>query len=302
MKTENNRTIQVKSVSKNIDYENILKNVTFNLHKGEIFALVGETQSGKSLLTKILLDIANKDTGKVIFGDNNLIGYYLPQENFMKKAGVLEIIADFCNLNGISLNMNRVKNHFKIFGLSKVIKSKIEQLSSYQIAKLKLAIPLIAKTNVLVLDTPFSSFNAEDSNEIKMILKTLADKMGVSILITSKHMQVVEEICDTLAIIDHGEIIALDSYNNFINKDPKNVKIAIKTTTPNRAAQIIDEELKFVVKVVADEVIVNTPPANAQKIADALLKRNITILTVRKIRRSLQEEYFRIIQNRKRYF
>lgn len=282
--------------------KSLMEDVTISLHEGEIFALVGSTASGKTLLAKIIVNLSLKTGGKVKIHNGNYTGLFLRKEQFLPTNTVLEVIKDYCRVNDKHLNIKKAKNILSACGIRKKLHHKINALTPPEIDLLKIAIPIIVKSDVIIFDSPFANFTNLNRRELKVIFKALANNLKTGIILTASNMTECEEICDTVGIIDDGMLVSIKSYNEMIAADPQGARIAVRTPYPNFAAKVIDYELKLQTKVCGDEVLVNTLPENAQKVIDALLAKKVTVISARKVHKSLQEEYYRIIQNRRSCF
>jgi ABC-2 type transport system ATP-binding protein len=286
-------------------YENgksLMEDVSVSLHEGEIFALVGESSSGKTLLAKIIVNLSLKTGGKIKIHNQNYVGLFLRKEQFLPTDTMLEVIKDYCRLNNKVFNIKKVKNILNACGIKKKMNNKINTLSPAEIDLLKIAIPIIVKSNIIIFDSPFTNFTYLNKRELKVIFKALGNILKTGIIITANKMNECEEICDTVGIIDDGMLISIKTYNEMIAANPQSTKIAVRTPYPNFAAKVIDADLKLQTKICGDEVLVNTPPENAQTVIDGLLAKKVTVISARKVHKSLQEEYYRIIQNHRAYF
>jgi ABC-2 type transport system ATP-binding protein len=280
----------------------IMADVCLNLHEGEIFALVGESSSGKTLLSKILVNVSRKSGGSVKINHHNFIGVALERQQFLPMETVQTTIKDYCKINARTINMKRVKNTLALVNLRDKLHTKVRDLSASELTLLKTALPVIVRADVIILDNPSANLTDEENRELGVLLKTLAEKLKTAVIITAKRMDKIEAFCDTIGIIDDGMIVAIKSYNEFIDGDKGNAKISIKTTHPNYAAQVIEQRLRLRTHLCGDCVIVNAPPEDAQQIADILYDKKIDIIAVTKVHRPLQELYYEIVKSRRNYY
>lgn len=294
--------LEVNDLEKTMPHKTLMASVNITLHEGEIFALVGEHASGKSLLSRIILTLATKTRGKIKIQANKFLGAFIPNERFMPRDTVMAVIKDYCRINDKSLNMKKAKNILAVLDLKTALHTPIYKLSTSQIDRLKIAMPLIVNADILILDAPFTNLTSKEAKDLRVLLKKISSDLKTSIIITALHMQEIEEICDTIGIIDNGMIIAIKSYNEMIAKEFDQAKLALTVAQPNYAAQIIETELKLPTKLCGDQVIINTRPENAQGVVDKLVEKNITVLAANKAYRSLEFQYLQIINNRKNYY
>ncbi len=280
----------------------LLTNANFTLHEGEIFALVGEHQSGKSLLAKLILSLSHKTSGNIKVSTNQYIGAFVPREQFMSNITVQSVIKDYCELRDYTYNSRNVKNILALFNLRQHLNHKISQLSVAECDLLKMALPLILRTDILILDNPFQNLHNDQAKDLRVLLKKISNELKTSIFITASKIADVEEFCDTIAIIDDGMIISIQSYNAMISREIDQAKLGVTVAEPNYAAKIIEDNFRVPVRLCGDQVIVNLKPERVQDVIDVLIGAHITVLSAQRVFRSLEYQYWELINSRKKYY
>ena len=280
----------------------LMTDVNLTLHEGEILALVGEHKSGKSLLTKLILTISHKTSGKIKVSTNQYIGAFVPNEKIMSNITVKTAIKDYCQLRDYPYNGNNVKNILALFNLRKHLNHKISQLTLTECDLLKIAMPLILRTDILILDSPFENLSAKQTQDLRVLLKKISNELRTSILITASKMADIEEICDTIAIIDDGMIISIQSYNAMIAREMDQSKLGVTVAEPNYAAKVIEEEFKVPALLCGDQIIINLKPERVQDVVNVLIAAHITVISAQRVFRSLDYQYWELINNRKKYY
>jgi len=190
--------------------------VTFSLHEGEILTLVGGVSSGKTMTVKTILDLARKTHGYVKIDKHTPMGVVLPGNYFQENSTVWQTMSQVISLQGARIHSSKRYNILKLLGLGGARDTKISKLSASQLTRLKLATAFINSPQILILDNAFADLEDADALGVRIILKALADRMGVSILVTSPTLRGVEEICDTIAILEQGRLKRVVSYNQFV--------------------------------------------------------------------------------------
>lgn len=206
-----------------------LKGISFQVNKGEIFGLLGPNGAGKTTTIKILTTLLAPTTGeaKVLgydaFGEEKKIR---PHINFIfgGELGVYRRLSGrdnliyFADLYRISKEImnQRIEELLKLVGLSEKADFKVETYSKGMIQRLQIARGLINDPEVIFLDEPTIGLDPTGAKELREIIKKLSNK-GKTILLTTHYMYEADELCDRIAIIDNGQIIALDT--------PENLKI-----------------------------------------------------------------------------
>ena len=220
----------------------------------------------------------------------------------MPNITVKTAIKDYCQLRDYPYNGNNVKNILALFNLRKHLNHKISQLTLTECDLLKIAMPLILRTDILILDSPFENLSAKQTQDLRVLLKKISNELRTSILITASKMADIEEICDTIAIIDDGMIISIQSYNAMIAREMDQSKLGVTVAEPNYAAKVIEEEFKVPALLCGDQIIINLKPERVQDVVNVLIAAHITVISAQRVFRSLDYQYWELINNRKKYY
>ncbi len=280
----------------------LMTDVNLTLHEGEILALVGEHQSGKSLLSKLILNLSHKTRGKINVSANQYLGAFIPKENLMSNITVQTAIKDYCQLRDCAYVGKKVKNILALFNMRNRLNENISKLSTAEHDLLKIAMPLILRTDILILDSPFTNLDEKQAKDLRVLLKKLSIELHTSILITASKMAEIEEFCDTIAIIDDGMIISLQTYNSMATREIDQAKLGVTVAEPNYAAKIIEDRFQVPARLCGDQVIVNLKPERVQDVVDVLIKAHITVISAQRVFRSLEYQYLELINKRKKYY
>ena len=217
----------IRNLTKTQNRTPVVSRVSFTLHAGEIFALVGLPGSGKTLVTKMILDLVKKTNGAVRIDGQNHLRALRTQPNLgavfsgniyslntTPRAKLLEMAWG----KGIRVSKTRVGNILNLLGLSSVANTNLKNLTPSQITRLKLATAFIVPPKILILDDCFENLTTEEAFAIRLIIKSLADKGGVAVLVTGRTLAGLEEICDTIGILERGILNSVKSYNQMLRE------------------------------------------------------------------------------------
>lgn len=294
--------LTITHLEKSTSNKMLMTDVNLTLHQGEVLAIVGEHKSGKSLLAKLILTLTHKTKGKIKVSANEYIGSFISKEQLMPNITVKTAIKDYCDLHDRSYNGRKVKNILGLFNLRKKLHQKIYQLSTNECDLLKIALPLILRTDILILDAPFTNLTNEQAKDLRVLLKKISRELKTSILITVAKISEVEEFCDTIAIIDDGMIICMQTYNDMIKRELDQAKLGVTVAEPNYAAKVIEDAFHVPARLCGDQVIVNLKPEQVQDVVDVLVKAHVTVISAQRVLRSLDHQYWELINNRKKYY
>lgn len=213
-----------------------LKGVDLAIPKGSVFGLLGPNGAGKSTLINILAGLVIKSAGKVrIWGfdqDQNprqsraAIGV-MPQElnldAFFTPRGSLDVQA---GLYGVPRRERRTEEILDLIGLTDKADAYARSLSGGMRRRLLLGKALVHDPHILVLDEPTAGVDIELRQMLWSNIRKLNRERGTTIILTTHYLEEAEEMCDEIAIIDHGEVIAQDTTENLLARlDQKSLSV-----------------------------------------------------------------------------
>lgn len=235
----NDVIISVKNLVKNYNGVQAVKGISFDVYKGEIFGLLGPNGAGKSTTLEIIETLRPKTSGEVMVAGFNLdkqpaeikkiIGVQLQSSGYYPGLNLVELIELFCGLYNHDVNPMEL---LEMVNLKEKAKSKFKDLSGGQKQRFSVATTLINQPEIIFLDEPTTGLDPQARRSLWELIKKIRER-GTTIIITTHYMDEAEYLCDRVAIIDAGNIIALDSPDKLIDQlvasgfeRPKEVKKA----------------------------------------------------------------------------
>ena len=216
--------IKINNVSKN--YKNIkaLNNISLSINEGELYGLLGVNGAGKTTLLKILSGLTNQTNGDFIVGgftNNNMdeikrIIDISPQESAVaKNLTVLENLKFFQDLYN-QKDDNYLKEIIDDLGLNEVINQRAKTLSGGYQRRLSIALGLISKPKILLLDEPTLGLDVIARRELWKIVNKFKGK--ITIILTSHYLEEIEALCDRVAILSKGNLLIEGTINEIKEK------------------------------------------------------------------------------------
>lgn len=216
--------IRASSISKNFFQKGIsitaLDDLSLEINEGEIFGILGPNGAGKTTLISILSGLLSADYGKVLINGVSLSDSPQSIKNTMNvvsgftgilyNLNVLEALTYYSLLYGKTPKKSDLLDLIDLVGLSGFEKSDAENLSSGNKQKFLIARSLLNDPKILFLDEPTVGLDVESSQNIRQIIQKLK-KSGKTLILTTHNMAEAELLCDRIAIIKSGKLIALDS-------------------------------------------------------------------------------------------
>jgi len=213
-----NEAISVKGLKKSFKDKEVLKGVDFEVHRGEIFALLGSNGAGKTTTVNILSTLMKADNGEVsIYGYDvqrqpadvrqsiSLTGQFAALDGMLTGKENLIMIA---KLRGVSNHNQVADNLLARFSLTDAANRRADQYSGGMKRRLDIAMSLIGAPSVIFLDEPTTGLDPEARIEVWNTIKELADG-GTTILLTTQYLEEAEQLADRIAILHGGKIIKI---------------------------------------------------------------------------------------------
>lgn len=219
-----NIIISVKDLKKNYGNFSAVKGISFEVLEGEIFGLLGPNGAGKSTTLEIIETLRDKTSGKVMVDGIDLdkgpdkikkiIGVQLQTSGFYPGLNLTELIHLFGGLYNQPVNPLEL---LELVNLKDKAKNKFKQLSGGQKQRFSIATTLINQPKIIFLDEPTTGLDPQARRNLWELIKDIRSK-GATVIITTHYMDEAEQLCDRVAIMDEGKIIAIDTPDKLIDE------------------------------------------------------------------------------------
>lgn len=231
--------ISVRNLVKNYGDFEAVKGISFDVYEGEIFGLLGPNGAGKSTTLEIIETLRSKTSGEVFVDGLNLdkdpnnikkiIGVQLQTSGYYPSLNLVELIRLFAGL------YNRTVDPMDLLdkvNLRDKAKNKFKELSGGQKQRFSIATTLINNPKIIFLDEPTTGLDPQARRNLWELVQNIRAQ-GTTVIITTHYMDEAEILCDRVAIVDSGKIIALNTPDQLVDdlvatgfERPKEVKKA----------------------------------------------------------------------------
>ncbi|MGO4394410.1 methionine ABC transporter ATP-binding protein [Variovorax sp. M-6] len=201
-----------------------VRSLSLDIHEGDVFGLIGKSGAGKSTLLRLINLLERPDAGKVFVGGRDLttlsrrelrdtrqnIGMIFQQFNLIQNATVFDNVAFPLKIHGRHSREQiqaRVRECLDLVGLAEKIDSYPAQLSGGQKQRVAIARALAPRPQVLLCDEPTSALDSETTRSLLETLRDINLKLGVTIVIVTHELSVVEVLCRQVAILEQGRLV-----------------------------------------------------------------------------------------------
>ncbi len=223
--------ISIQNITKRFSHTVALNSVSLEIPQGSIYGLLGPNGAGKTTCIRILTQILQPDSGTITLYNKNLepdditqFGYLPEERGLYKQMYVGEQIMYFASLKGMSKIEAKQECNFWLqkFNIEQWKHKKAGELSKGMQQKIQFICAIIHKPEILILDEPFSGFDPINADIIKQEILQLK-KLGTTIILSTHNMNSVEELCDSIALINASEKIIEGSVSAIKKQFAKNI-------------------------------------------------------------------------------
>ncbi|GAA0859400.1 MULTISPECIES: methionine ABC transporter ATP-binding protein [Clostridium] len=216
--------IKVKNLKKKFGEIEVLKDISLEVKKGEIYGIIGHSGAGKSTLLRCLNGLESYDTGSILIKDKEIkdlnkleirelrkdIGMIFQNFNLLERKNVYENIALPLELWGYKKEQvkERVLELLKLVDLENKIKSMPSELSGGQKQRVAIARALALKPSILFCDEATSALDPKTTKDILSLILKINKEIGITIVMVTHQMEVVKEVCEKITLLEGGKIKA----------------------------------------------------------------------------------------------
>ncbi|ETA67965.1 MULTISPECIES: ABC transporter ATP-binding protein [Methanolobus] len=288
-------------------------NLNLKVKKGEVFGFVGPNGAGKTTTMKMLIGLLEPTSGSGKVAKYDILHEII---NIREETGVLPEPAGFYDYLTARQNLRfyaklydidsnerekRIENLLETVGLSRAIDQKIGGFSTGMRKRFGLAQALINEPTVLFLDEPTSGIDPLGAQMMRNLIKNLNKSKSVTVFLSSHSMEEVEEICDRIAIIAKGKLLAVGSVEDLRSvvreKEGVHYLLEVQDIIPSEAVEIVkDVDGVEEVEIQYPTLKVHSNFKNGAEIAKALAKTGGTISLLEEQELTLQKLFLKIIE------
>ncbi|HEX2177361.1 MAG TPA: ABC transporter ATP-binding protein, partial [Nocardioidaceae bacterium] len=230
--------ISIRDLSKHYGDVPAVDRVSFDVEAGEFFGILGPNGAGKTTTLEIIEGLRKADSGQVsLLGSSpwprdpsllRRIGVQLQASSFFERLTAREQIHTFASLYGVAAD--RADAMLEQVGLADKAGTRTEKLSGGQKQRLSIACTLVHGPEVVFLDEPTAALDPQARRNLWDLLATISDS-GRTVVLTTHYMDEAEALCDRVAVMDHGRLLALDSPEAMIRALDAPVRISVAASS-----------------------------------------------------------------------
>lgn len=278
-----------------------VKNVSFEIKKGNVYGILGPNGSGKSTTLGIVLNVVNKTSGdfewfggKVATHDAlKKVGAIIERPNFYPYMTAKENLELVCKIKGTPFS--KVDEKLELVGLLERKNDKFRTYSLGMKQRLAIASALLNDPEILILDEPTNGLDPQGIRQIRDIIKVIASQ-GTTILLASHLLDEVEKVCSHVVVLRKGEMLYQGTVHNMIEN---NSFFELKSNDMLRLKTVLDQQ-SFVENTIEEDgklLVYLKQDIAAQELNSYLFEQNIVLEHLVKRKNSLEEQFLELTKN-----
>jgi len=297
--------ITIDCISKNFSNLQALDNISFSIRQGEFFGLLGPNGAGKSTLISILAGLLSASSGSISVLGNDVQSDYrkaraslgvVPQEVVVDPFFTVRETLQFqSGYFGIKNNDAWIDELLEQLGLADKAETNMRKLSGGMKRRVLIAQALVHKPAVLVLDEPTAGVDVELRQSMWRFIRRL-HASGTTIVLTTHYLEEAEELCDRIAIIDKGQLIALETKEDLL---ARGLGCKLLVRSKQKIEHIPDLYVDRIVRRESNEieVVINRDTDSVMQVLDDLRAGGIAVDYVSVLNDSLEDVFVRMTGN-----
>ncbi|EAC7101910.1 ABC transporter ATP-binding protein [Listeria monocytogenes] len=293
--------LKLEHVTKKIGQKNIVHDISFDIHKGEVFGLLGPNGAGKTTIIRSIVGLIRRSEGTVFINGKNVdteykaaiseVGAIIENPEFYMYMSGWANLKQFARMSQKNITDEHIREIVELVKLTGAIDQKVKTYSLGMRQRLGVAQALIHSPALLILDEPTNGLDPQGMAEFRTLIRDLATK-GTSVLISSHLLSEIQQITDRFAIINKGVLTHTEKMSDLLENHVAAYKL--KVSDPVATTTVLTT---LPVKLVAqkeDLFRIEVAHEDVHLIARALIQANIDLLEMVPLQASLEERFLEL--------
>ena len=269
------RGLELRALGRSFGELVAVDDLSFSVPAGRMFGFVGRNGAGKTTTMRIICGLLAADAGGVsgmehrsVGGRVERIGYMPEERGLYPKMRLGDQLEYFAVLHGASHGQGRAaaRSWLDRLGLGDRESGRVEALSHGNQQRVQLAAALVHRPDLLILDEPFAGLDPIATDVMSEVLREQAAR-GVPVLFSSHQLELVDQLCESVAIIDHGRLVACGEVGELRAAGPRLLRVDVQRAAPGWVDALTEVEL--IERADGRTVFRLSPAADPQRILDA---------------------------------
>ncbi|MEH7458735.1 bacitracin ABC transporter ATP-binding protein [Bacillus pseudomycoides] len=296
--------LKTNQLTKVFEGKEVISGVNMHVKKGEIYGFLGPNGAGKTTIMKMITNLIKPTSGDIeIFGEKltdtsydvlKRMGTIIEYPIFYDKLTAKENLYLHCEYMGY-YDKKGIEHALDLVNLHNVENKKVKDFSLGMKQRLGIARAILTKPELLILDEPINGLDPIGIRELRDLFKMLCKEYGITLLVSSHILGEMEQMADTIGVIQNGKLIKEVSMKSINGKQTEYIEIQVQDV--KRAAYILENKLSITnYKIMSESMIrVYEMTATQQEISKALIMNDVEIESINKKHSSLEEYFLNLV-------
>lgn len=293
--------LQVKQISKKIGKKKIIQDISFDVHKGEVFGLLGPNGAGKTTIIRSIVGLISMSEGEVWIAGKNIkkdfksaisnVGAIIENPEFYKFMSGWDNLKQFARMSRKKISDDELKRIVETVKLTPAIRKKVKTYSLGMRQRLGVAQALIHSPGLLILDEPTNGLDPQGMAEFRDLIKQLAAN-GTSVLISSHLLSEIQQITQRFAIINQGIVTHIEDIASLT--DENHISYLLEVTNPAITASLLEDSGIKIINQQNNQFEIELTHEQSVHLVRNLIHANVDVLEFVKIKASLEKRFLEL--------
>lgn len=293
-----NTVLELKNVNKSFGKRKVINDISLEVKEGEIYGFLGPNGSGKTTTIKMILRLIDLDSGTIT------VNGYDTKKQFEKAMECIGAIVENPDMYKYMTGLENLKLHARIRNVDKKridevlelvelkdrARDKVGKYSLGMKQRLGLALTLLHKPKVLILDEPTNGLDPAGIKKLRDILKEIAHKEGIAVFVSSHILSEMQLMCDKVAVLDNGKIVKTEEITNAQEEAIETLEIRVKNI--EKAVQILKEKFEIDAKLENRNIEITVSTDRVPAVVKELAIADVEVKAVIPKEHTLEEIFF----------
>jgi ABC-type multidrug transport system ATPase subunit len=280
--------IHIEKLSKLFTEVKAVDDLSFSVHKGEVYGFLGQNGAGKSTTIRMLLTLIQPTSGSITIFEKNIqthrkeilqkLGAIIEKPDLYTYLTALQNIRIISKLSGGPSTKQQLMRHLEMVGIADRANSKVKTFSQGMKQRLGIACALIHNPDLIVLDEPTNGLDPQGIADVRNLILHLSKMEGKTIFVSSHLLSEIQLIADSMLIIDKGQKMVEGKVSDLLN--PADTLVAIETTNTNNTKQVLQQSQWNASLQPAEKIILKMHREEIPLLTKFLVERNVEILAI----------------------
>lgn len=301
--------LKTTNLTKTFKDKNVVSNVNMNIKKGEIYGFLGPNGAGKTTIMKLITNLVKPTEGEIeIFGEKltntsyevlKRMGTIIDYPVFYDKVTGRDNLELHCEYMGYH-NKEAIDKALDLVDLNDIENKAVKDYSLGMKQRLGIARAILTKPELLILDEPINGLDPIGIKDMRNLLRMLNKEYGMTILISSHILSEIEQIADTIAVINNGRLVEEVSMEEI--RGEKSEYIEIVTKDCSKAAFVLENNLNITNIRVEENTLIRIYDLglSQNEISKALILNDVNIEAINKKNNSLEDHFLKLLKDGER--